>query len=44
VGTLLARRLGSSRARIAVTVLMMTVGWSSFSYYLAINGLAQLGY
>jgi len=42
VGTLLARRLGSSRARIAVTVLMMTVGWSSFSYYLAINGLAQL--
>jgi len=44
VGTLLARRLGSSRARVAITVLAMALGWSSSSYFLALNGLAQLGY
>jgi len=44
VGTLLARRLGSSRLRSAITVMMMALGWSSLSYLLTLSGLAQLGF
>lgn len=44
VGTLLARRLGSSRTRITVTVMMMSLGWSSLAFLLARSGLAQLGF
>ena len=41
VGIWLAVRLGSSRSRVAITVLVMTVGWSSLAYLLALNGLEQ---
>ena len=42
VGALLALRLGSSRTRVAFTVLFMAFGWSTLSYLLAKNGLEQL--
>ena len=43
VGTWLALRLGSSRVRVAITVLAMAFLWSTVSYLLALNGLARLG-
>lgn len=42
VGIWLALRLGSSRFRVAITVLVMAFGWSSLAYFLALNGLEQL--
>lgn len=42
VGIWLALRLGSSRSRVAITVLVMAFGWSSLAYLLALNGLEKL--
>ena len=41
VGTWLALRLGSSRSRVAITVLVMAFGWSTLAYLLALNGLER---
>jgi hypothetical protein len=42
VGIWLALRLGSSRSRVAITVLVMAFGWSTLAYLLALNGLEKL--
>jgi hypothetical protein len=41
VGILMAVRLGSSRFKVAVTVLPMAFFWSSLFYMVALNGLEQ---
>ena len=41
VGVWIAVRLGSSRLKVAATVLLMALFWSSLSYMVALNGLEQ---
>lgn len=42
VGTWIAVRLGSSRPRVAVTALLMSLFWSTLSYWVTFNGVEQL--
>lgn len=42
VGTWMAVRLGSSRRKVAVTTLLMSLFWSTLSYWLTLNGIEQL--
>lgn len=41
VGIWIAVRLGSSRLKVAVTVLLMALFWSTLSYMVTLNGLEQ---
>ena len=41
LGVWMAVRLGSSKFKVAVTVLLMALFWSSLSYMVALNGLEQ---
>ncbi|MFT5760264.1 MAG: hypothetical protein ACI9LM_005048 [Alteromonadaceae bacterium] len=43
MGILIAVRLGTTKHKIAVTVLFMSLFWSSLSYIVTLNGLEQLG-
>lgn len=42
VGVWIAVRLGTSRIKVAASVLVMAFLWSTLSYYLAFKGLQQL--
>ena len=42
VGTWIAVRLGSSRRRVAVTALLMSLFWSTLSYWVTFNSVEQL--
>jgi hypothetical protein len=42
VGTWIAVRLGSSRRKVAVTALLMSLFWSTLSYWITLNGIEQL--
>jgi uncharacterized membrane protein len=41
VGIWIAVRLGSAKLKVAITVMIMALFWSSLSYYLTFKGLAQ---
>jgi len=42
VGVWIAIRLGSSKRRVALTALAMSLFWSTVSYRVTLNGVAQL--
>jgi hypothetical protein len=42
IGTWLALRLGSAPLSVTTALLTMTLGWSTLSYFLVLNGLIQL--
>lgn len=41
LGVWIAVRLGSSKTKVAVTVLLMALFWSSLSYIVTLNGFEQ---
>ena len=43
IGILIAVRLGTTKHKVAVTVMLMSLCWSSLSYIVTINGAEQLG-
>jgi hypothetical protein len=42
VGIWIAIRLGSSKRRVGLTALAMSLFWSTVSYWVTLNGVAQL--
>jgi len=42
VGTWIAVRLGSSKRRVGVTALVMSLFWSTLPYWVTLNGIEQL--
>ncbi len=43
IGILIAVRLGTTKNKVAVTVMIMSFFWSSLSYIVTVNGVEQLG-
>ncbi|AAZ27488.1 hypothetical protein CPS_3832 [Colwellia psychrerythraea 34H] len=43
LGILIAVRLGTTKLKVAVTVLFISLCWSSLSYIVTLNGVDQLG-
>jgi hypothetical protein len=42
VGTWIAVRLGSSKRRVGVTALVISLFWSTLPYWVTLNGIEQL--